>query len=333
MTAAGARNAAATLLTLAVLAGCSQKQAEAPPVEPVGATAPAPRPQAATLASLRRDRAEAARHAEANAAAGSAESVNMKTYLRGVEDQLVARGLLREDSAASDATVTAASLVRDFVQIALYDEYGPDGRGPVPAPLRRWEVPVRFQLDFGASVDAAARARDRTLTAQLAARLASASRHPVSLVAEGGNFHVLVLSEDERANIAPRLQRLVPDIPASDLAKLRDLAPQNFCTVFAYSRGGGSTYAVAVAVIRAELPPRLRRSCFHEELAQGLGLANDSPTARPSIFNDDEEFALLTKHDELLLRMLYDPRLRPGMREDEARPIAQEIASGIFPAS
>ena len=43
-----------------------------------------------------------------------------------------------------------------------------------------------------------------------------------------------------------------------------------------------------------------------------MGLPNDSPEARPSLFNDDLEFALLTEHDAILLRMLYDPRLRPG---------------------
>ena len=57
-----------------------------------------------------------------------------------------------------------------------------------------------------------------------------------------------------------------------------------------------------------------------------MGLVNDSPTARPSIFNDDEEFALLTRQDEMMLRMLYDPRLRPGMTEAEARPIVEAIA-------
>jgi hypothetical protein len=64
-------------------------------------------------------------------------------------------------------------------------------------------------------------------------------------------------------------------------------------------------------------------------VAQGLGLPNDSPTARPSIFNDDEEFALLTTHDEMLLSMLYNPRLSPGMTPDEARPILQELADGL----
>jgi hypothetical protein len=85
-------------------------------------------------------------------------------------------------------------------------------------------------------------------------------------------------------------------------------------------------------LVRTEHPDLTRRACYHEELAQGLGLANDDQNARPSIFNDDEEFALLTSHDELLLKILYDPRLQPGMSADEARPIvwslAQELVEG-----
>ncbi len=133
-------------------------------------------------------------------------------------------------------------------------------------------------------------------------------------------FVILLLTEDERRSLGPRLEQLVPGIPASDVDLIRDLDRQNYCTVFAYSRGNSAVYARAVALVRAELPPMLRKSCFHEELAQGLGLSNDSPNVRPSIFNDDEEFALLTRHDELLLQILYDRRLRPGMTESEARP-------------
>ena len=79
-------------------------------------------------------------------------------------------------------------------------------------------------------------------------------------------------------------------------------------------------------LVKAEHPDLLRLSCIHEEVAQAMGLANDSPQARPSIFNDDEEFALLTRHDELLLKMLYDPRLKLGMTPAEARPTVQRIA-------
>jgi len=77
----------------------------------------------------------------------------------------------------------------------------------------------------------------------------------------------------------------------------------------------------------------MRLSCIHEEMAQAMGLANDSPTARPSIFNDDEEFALLTRHDELLLKMLYDRRLRLGMTPLQARPLLPAIAEDVLKGS
>ena len=49
-------------------------------------------------------------------------------------------------------------------------------------------------------------------------------------------------------------------------------------------------------------------------------------TARaPSIFNDDQEFAVVTEHDEMLLKLLYDQRLRTGMSAEEAMPIAHQI--------
>jgi hypothetical protein len=99
--------------------------------------------------------------------------------------------------------------------------------------------------------------------------------------------------------------------------------------VLAQSRGRSGIYTRAFAVVRAEHPDLLRLSCLHEEIAQGLGLPNDSPRARPSIFNDDEEFALLTGMDEDMLRILYNPALRPGMSEDEARPIIRDLATQL----
>ena len=37
--------------------------------------------------------------------------------------------------------------------------------------------------------------------------------------------------------------------------------------------------------------------------------------------------ALLTPQDAVMLRMLYDPRLTPGMNADQARPIAAMLAT------
>lgn len=331
---------ACVLLGVLTLAGCAEPPAPAVQPPAIDATAPQPRPHHATVdqAALRRARAERARAAN-SAAASAAEtpaSRTMRTYLQSVEQTLLSRGMLRGDNGL-DIPITPETLTEDFVQIALRDEYSRQGDALVsraaPAPLRRWAGPVRMQPEFGASVTPAQRDRDRAEIRALAARLQAASGNPVSLASGAGNFTVMILSEDERRAIGPRLSALVPGIPPSDVEAMVNLSPPNYCTVFAYSRGAASTYVHAVALIRSETPPRLRRSCFHEELTQGLGLANDSPQVRPSIFNDDEEFAFLTRHDELLLKILYDPRLRPGMTEAEARPIVLQIARELLAVS
>lgn len=326
------------LLALLTLAACGA----APSVAPVP---PTPRPaapdddDAAEQALLRKARAE--RNRAANAAAADAisrASVNtiaQQEFYARAEAQLLSSAKLRRDRVPQDAPIDADILTRNFLAIALRDEYarGDGGQmvqGGAAAPLRRWQDPVRMQLEFGTATDVATRRSVRVEVADYAARLSSASGHPVGLTDSGGNFIVLVLNDDERRAIGPRLAELVPGIPAQDVALIRELVPDNFCTVFAYSQGASPVYSRAVALVRSELPPLLRSSCFHEELAQGMGLANDSPEARPSIFNDDEEFGLLTRHDELLLRILYDPRLRPGMSETEAAPIVRRIAGELL---
>ena len=334
---AGLRVAALGLV--AALAACAPAgdPRPAPADAPQEAVVPRPSgaPESVRQAALRRERAEEARLAQERAAREpSPASATMRDYLAGTQDALIAKGRMKRDDGSSAGPITVAALTDDFVAIALRDEYERNGaalvRGVHDAPLRRWAAPVRMQVEFGPSVDAGSRVRHRADIAAFAARLSAVTGHPVSLTGSGGNFVVMILSEDDRAAVGPRLSQLVPGIPATDVQAVVDMRPQNFCTVFAYSAGSSPVYSRAVAVIRSELPHRMFQSCVHEELAQGMGLANDSPAARPSIFNDDEEYALLTRHDELLLRILYDPRLTPGMREAEARPIVQTIATELL---
>ena len=270
---------------------------------------------------------------QAKAAPRSAASREMVAYYARIARTLEERGLLRTDVAPRDAPFNARQLAENFVHIALYNEYSQVNGGFVErqsaSRLRRWEQPVRIELTFGPTVPMARRAADRASVTAYSGQLARATRHPVAMVPRGGNFHVLVLNEDERREAGPLLRRLMPGIDDNSVRAITSLPSTTFCVVFAFSQGDSPAYSDAVAVIRAEHPDGLRLSCLHEELAQGLGLANDSPRARPSIFNDDEEFALLTRHDELLLQMLYDPRLRPGMTEAEARPIVQTIAAEL----
>jgi hypothetical protein len=264
----------------------------------------------------------------------SARSAAVAAHFARVERDLKARGLMRTDGGGADTPFGPRQLAENFIRIALYDEYTNVGGTLVareaPAPLRRWASPVRIGLRFGPSVPADRRARDTAQVTVLAARLARATRHPIRVTDVSPNFWVYVVSEDERPGYGPEWAGLFPGVSPSDFAFASDMDLRTFCLVIATSEGDGAVYSGALAVVRSELSDALRLSCFHEEIAQGLGLANDSPQARPSIFNDDEEFALLTRMDELMLRMLYDSRLRPGMREAEARPVIEVIAAELM---
>jgi hypothetical protein len=190
---------------------------------------------------------------------------------------------------------------------------------------------VRITTEFGASVPPEMRDKDSASIAKYASRLGRVTGHPINPTAKGGNFHVLITGEDDRDFLLTRLKQLLPGISQAELNHIARLPTSTHCLVTLESNTNGTnTYKSAVALIRSEHPDLTRLSCLHEEIAQGLGLPNDSASARPSIFNDDDEFALLTSHDELLLKMLYDPRLKPGMTLAIARPVMRIIARELM---
>ena len=261
----------------------------------------------------------------------SARTEEMRVYYRRLQNDLLTQGLLRQDGGGPDTPFNDRQLTENFIRIALFDEYDTTGAilraQETASELRRWDQPIRMSIEFGNSVPPAQRAADTSFIAAYIARLSRITGLSMALTNGPSNFQVLVLGEDDRAGFEPRLRQIAPDLKAAPLRAFRELPRDNLCLVLAnFNDTKTATYSNTVAVIRAEHPDLLRQGCFHEEIAQGLGLANDSPAARPSIFNDDEEFGLLTAHDEMLLRILYDPRLRPGMTAPVAAPIVRKIA-------
>ncbi|MBV0913901.1 DUF2927 domain-containing protein [Anianabacter salinae] len=295
---------------------------------PLEAPRQSPRPSAA-------DRpAEATDQTGTAIVAQSARSRLLERYYTGVQNDLISQGLLRTDGGGPDVPVSRRQLVDNFIKIALFEEFSNVGGAMVQRQtetrLHRWEQPVRLNLEFGASVPQDQRVRDENAVRAYASRLGRITGHPITFTDQSPNFHVLVLNEDERQTIGPRLREIVPALSSGAIRTIENIPRATFCLVFAIDPANDSEYGTAVAIIRGEHPELLRLSCFHEEIAQGLGLSNDSPAARPSIFNDDEEFGLLTTMDEMMLKMLYDPRLRPRMTAATVRPIAQVMASELL---
>ena len=262
----------------------------------------------------------------------TAKSAAAAAYFAQIQQALLTQGMLRSDG-GEEIPVTDRMLAENFMRIALRDEYRRSGGGFVrqetESNLRRWEIPVRVGIRFGASVSPDRQATDRARIASFVARLAKVTGHPISVDERAPNFFIHIVSEDEREALGPTIRATLPGLGAAEVAGITNMPRTTYCLVYALADGNTGSYTRAFAVIRSEHPDLLRLSCLHEELTQGLGLPNDSPRARPSIFNDDEEFALLTDQDELLLRILYSPELRPGMTAEEARPIVQMLAARL----
>lgn len=263
--------------------------------------------------------------------APSAESAELRNYYRVLQQDLLTRGLLRTDGGGPETPYNADKLAAHFEEIAFYNEYAGRSGSALTGGLSRWSGPVRLVADFGPSVPESQRTRDAQVLSNYGARLSRITGHPISATQQRGNFHVIFAGADDRAFVAEKVRALLPNLSAGDLQLFVNPPRTHYCFVLAGGpQGAPFDYIRGVALIRAEHPDLVRDSCIHEEVAQGLGLLNDSPRARPSIFNDDDEFAFLTSHDELLLKMLYDPRLRTGMSADEARPIIRILARDVM---
>lgn len=256
----------------------------------------------------------------------SPDSQALTQFYSRLEQDLQTRGLLRVDGGAIDTPYDDEDLAEAFQAVAFYDEYG-DASATGTGRLARWTGPVVMQAVFGPSVTADQRIKDKALLNAYAKRLSRLTGHRITTGARS-NFTVLFAGLDDADFVRNRVNQLLPYMSDADLALFATPPRQFYCLVTA---GGPAAeplrYSRGVALIRAEQPALMREACIHEELAQGLGLRNDSQRARPSIFNDDDEFARLTSHDEKLLAMLYDPRLRPGMSIEDALPLIPTLAA------
>lgn len=252
-----------------------------------------------------------------------------ETY-RHYSDTLTTGGKLRTDRAPLDAAFSNSNLAENFERIALNREYRRENdvliEETTPTHLSRWEQPIRYRV-----VGQAATGADRGEYRSFAQKLSGLTGLEIVQEDENPNLTILILGPDERRVFVEQLQEngLAERMPL--VVEWADDISYPCVGQVGYEDVDTGLITGAMIVIKGELEGVLRSSCIHEELTQTLGLMNDDPNVRPSIFNDDQEFALLTEHDEILLRILYDRRLRPGMEAEEARPLLPEIIEEIRP--
>jgi hypothetical protein len=60
-----------------------------------------------------------------------------------------------------------------------------------------------------------------------------------------------------------------------------------------------------------------------------MGLLNDSDDVFPSIFNDQSIDGYLSGLDYLLLKILYHPKIKMGMKETRVRELVAEVLTEL----
>lgn len=261
--------------------------------------------------------------------AGTGQAGEQTTeYWRKYQAMLTGKGLLKADRDPAYAPYTNADLVRNFHAIMLHREHANVGgnfvKNGAPRRLKKLETDVRMTIS-GSTLDA----KDREHIYDAMNRLGRATGVRMTESGVDPMIRLMILTREERLAFSrqaaddPRWHFIAQNV-ANDLGRA-------VCGTY-YSRDRQRPGRVDyIIVIPAEVQGILRRSCIEEELGQAFGPGADFDEARPSIFNDDAEFALMTRHDEDLMRILYDPRLKAGMTADEAMPIVKRIVEELRP--
>ncbi|MGE0735095.1 MAG: DUF2927 domain-containing protein [Alphaproteobacteria bacterium] len=186
-------------------------------------------------------------------------------------------------------------LVRQFENIAFSAEYlGEHRRGR----LIKWTGPIRIRI-----------------LGSYAQRFRPEVQAQIDLLValSGLSIQIVDGAATQRANV---------DINFSPRGRYWSLEPEAPCRTIFFDR----SYAIErVEVFINPDDLDLRRHCVVEELTQALGLSDDSTLIPDSIFSDESQRDTLAPWDEIMVRVLYDPRLRPGMTKQEAMPVVARI--------
>ena len=262
------------------------------------------------------------------------EAKLIKYYSR-LEERKISLGLLRQDGGGTDTPFDVDDIVEAFEQVAFYNEYDISGDKLLPnseaVKLAKWKSNINISVRFGNSVNKKQKDNDLLEINELIGILSQVTNHNIKISQQNINMYVIIANQTEIKDLIAEIGLLQPEFDPQRIPIITQLPRDIHCMAMtSMNVQANSGISSSLVIIRNELPHIMRKACIHEEIAQSLGLTNDSHLARPSVFNDDDEFATLTKFDEILLKILYDKRLHSGISKDKATQIVKNVADELL---
>lgn len=206
---------------------------------------------------------------------------------------------------ADEAWQSPDYLQQAFNEVALHSEYVAGEQ-----VVRKWQQPVKVWL-----VHHADQADKHTkLTHYHLRHLSRITGHPISFAANAAEANMTVVFSQ-----SAQWHQEVVQVSSN---KSRQPPADAMC-MFGLTLDAQNAIKRAWVVIPVDHANErgLLVSCIVEEITQAMGLPNDSEKVYPSVFNDKTPESLLTGLDALLLKMLYLPAIKPGMRAGQVQPI------------
>jgi hypothetical protein len=222
------------------------------------------------------------------------------------------------------------TIIRNFDLIAFGNEYTNERFSRV----RKWAIPLRMgiQGDYSRHFE--------NNVQQYSQDLQKITGHPISLyyshnLQKKGNLDKNF--NKNKVNVilfylpVKKIPKAILKYFNNDRVEVDRMIRQSTCFAKYFRRK--NEIRAAVVVFPSHLPPRTVRACVVEELAQILGLPNDSDLVKNSIFKDKGIYNELTEQDKILLKILYDPRIKFNMKREVALEKALIILKEIRQSS
>ncbi len=197
-----------------------------------------------------------------------------------------------------------AELSRGFMALA----FGSDLRiGATPRGIRRFNHPIQARVFAGGSVD-----RTQAMT-RIIEEYASKVPNLQLRVSSAQPFDIEVRLIDEKDFKSALTAAFGADV-ANRFIKRTD--PQCMTSVKSSSEGDILRSVTFVIVDKGE---DVFLDCAYHELLHAFGLSNHDQRNPWTTLNQNRMVGYLTVYDRVLLTMLYDPRIQPGMTREQVQ--------------
>ena len=217
---------------------------------------------------------------------------------------------------ASEQTIFSNDEIKEgFFKTAFHAELQFDRRAE---RIRKFDEPVRIFIDNRGAPE-----RSTDIAAIVADIHAHVDHLDIAVTPDrlGANFLVILVP---RRDVAATIRSRYGENEARQIQRM--LRPECLSGI-----AKDKTFRIrrAEAILPVDADDFGFFDCAYEELLQGLGIINDDNSVPWTMFNDDVQMGFFDVYDQYLLNILYDRRIRPGMRRGEVDKLLPQVLPNV----